>query len=185
MARKNPLGMIKDVAVESLKLPASAAGSAVGLAKGAASAGRTAGVHVTRTATVVATDALTALVKGREDSASSPAEDADVEAPDAGANGRPEPVNVTEELGLDPAPVAKPKPARKTTAKKPVTQVDAKADPSAVDATPADVGRAVAKKAPATRQRAAKKPATRAAATKVSTPGDTLPPPAAVDRDKG
>ena len=185
MARKNPLGMIKDVAVESLKLPASAAGSAFGLVKGAASVGRTAGVQVTRTATGVATDAVTSLVGSRDASTALPDDTRDVDVPDAGPTGRPEPVNVTEELGLDPAPVEKPKPARKAAAKKPVTQVDAKADPSAVDATPADVGRAVARKAPATRKRAAKKPTTRTAVAKASTPGDTLPPPAAVDTDQG
>ena len=47
------------------------------------------------------------------------------------------PVNVTEELGLDPAPVARPK------RPKPVTGIDAAADPGAVDATPADVADAV------------------------------------------
>lgn len=47
-----------------------------------------------------------------------------------------EPVNVTEALGLDPSPVAKPR-KRRTTAK-PVTGIDADADASAVDATPAD-----------------------------------------------
>lgn len=55
-----------------------------------------------------------------------------------------EPVNVTEELGLDPAPVAKPRP-RKTPAPPPVTGIDAQADPGHVDATPADIADAVKK----------------------------------------
>lgn len=186
MARKNPLGMIKDVAVESLKLPVGAAGTAVGLARGAASAGRTAGVQVTRTATDLTTDAVTSLVGGRHGSTLTPAPDATVPAPEPGTARRPEPVNVTEELGLDPAPVDKPKPARKA-ARKPVTRVDAEADPSTVDATPADVRKAVARKAPTTRkpagQPAARKPATRAA-TKPSGPGATLPPRATDGTDK-
>ena len=55
-----------------------------------------------------------------------------------------EPVNVTEELGLDPAPVAKPRP-RTTPAPPPVTDIDAQADPDHVDATPADIADAVKK----------------------------------------
>ena len=55
-----------------------------------------------------------------------------------------EPVNVTEELGLDPAPVAKPRP-RTTPAPPPVTGIDAQADPDHVDATPADIADAVKK----------------------------------------
>lgn len=53
------------------------------------------------------------------------------------------PVNVTEELGLDPSPVAKPKRPRKQP-EKPVTAIDAEADASSVDVTPADVADAVA-----------------------------------------
>lgn len=53
------------------------------------------------------------------------------------------PVNVTEELGLDPSPVAKPKRPRKQPTK-PVTSIDAEADVSDVDVTPADVADAVA-----------------------------------------
>jgi len=53
-----------------------------------------------------------------------------------------EPVNVTEELGLDPAPVAKP---RKEPAPPPVTGIDAQADPDHVDVTPADIADAVKK----------------------------------------
>jgi len=52
------------------------------------------------------------------------------------------PVNVTEELGLDPSPVAKPKRPRQQP-EKPVTGIDAEADPSDVAATPADVADAV------------------------------------------
>lgn len=59
------------------------------------------------------------------------------------------PVNVTEELGLDPSPVAKPKGPRRTTAK-PVTAIDAEADASEVDVTPADVAEAVSHRARAT-----------------------------------
>lgn len=55
-----------------------------------------------------------------------------------------QPVNVTEELGLDPAPVAKPRP-RTTPAPPPVTGIDAQADPDHVEATPADIADAVKK----------------------------------------
>ncbi|GAA3518262.1 hypothetical protein [Nocardioides daeguensis] len=55
-----------------------------------------------------------------------------------------EPVNVTEELGLDPAPVSKPRP-RTTPAPPPVTDIDAQADPDHVDVTPADIADAVKK----------------------------------------
>lgn len=55
-----------------------------------------------------------------------------------------EPVNVTEELGLDPAPISKPRP-RTTPAPPPVTDIDAQADPDHVDATPADIADAVKK----------------------------------------
>lgn len=57
------------------------------------------------------------------------------------------PVNVTEELGLDPSPVAKPKRPRKQP-EKPVTSIDAEADPSDIDVTPADVADAVSHRAP-------------------------------------
>lgn len=49
------------------------------------------------------------------------------------------PVNVTEELGLDAAPVTRPK------APKPLTDIDAQADPDNVDVTPADIADAVKK----------------------------------------
>jgi hypothetical protein len=64
------------------------------------------------------------------------------EAPSAGTT---EPVNVTEKLGIDPAPVAKPKPTRRTQ-QKPTTSIDAAADPSKVDVTPADVAEVVSGK---------------------------------------
>src|SRR3546814_7141569 len=51
-----------------------------------------------------------------------------------------EPVNVTEELGLDPSPIAKPK-RKKAPAKKPATKIDAAADTSQVTATTADVAK--------------------------------------------
>jgi len=48
----------------------------------------------------------------------------------------PEPVNVVEELGLDPAPVDEPEPDN---------SIDAAADPDSVDATPADIAKVVEK----------------------------------------
>lgn len=143
----NPIGKIKDVAVETLKVPAAVAGSAVGLAK---------------TATDRAAGAVGSLVGGQHTPAEPPAPpvptdvepaaeeepattDEQPEQPEQDEQPEPhveidpeEPVNVTEELGLDPAPVAKPK-ARKKAAPKPVTAIDAEADPSEVDVTPADI----------------------------------------------
>lgn len=130
MALKNPLGMIKDVAVTSLKAPVTVAGSAVGLAR--ATTGKAAGV-------------VTSLVtagSGTEMPKSEWITD-EIEVPDVTVTPT-EPVNVIDELGLDPAPVEKPKPARKP-AKKPVTKIDAAVDSSDVDATPADIAKIVSK----------------------------------------
>ena len=53
----------------------------------------------------------------------------------------PEPVNVVEELDLDPAPVDEP--VASSDAPEPVTGIDAQADPDTVDVTPADVAEQV------------------------------------------
>ncbi len=144
----NPLGKIKEAAVASLKAPAAVAGSAVGLVKGAAATGG----QVTRSAA----DAVTSIVGGGKGDGSGAA---DVEkapevrepapapkkpkAKEATAKSGSQPVNVTEVLGLDPAPVDKPKPAKKAARQKAVTSIDAAADSSAVDVTPADVADAI------------------------------------------
>ena len=52
-------------------------------------------------------------------------------------------MNVVDELGLDPTPVTQPRPVKKAAKKKPVTSIDAAADPSHVDATPADLAKPV------------------------------------------
>lgn len=132
MARMNPLGKIKDITVASLKVPVSAAGSAVGLA---------------RATTGKAADAMTSLVGTDAEPSpfAPPAPREDRPAAEASSTPTDEPVNVIEELGLDPAPVTKSKPARKPARKKPVTKIDAAADPSHVDVTPADVAKAVHK----------------------------------------
>lgn len=140
MASKTPLRSIKNLATESLKVPVSAAGSALGLAKdtAASASGRTA-------------RALASLVGGRKGPnppAPAPVEQSYAATPPPAARAEEvsispdEPVNVTEELGLDPAPVAKPKRTPKA-AKKPPTSIDAAADPSDVHVTPADVAKAV------------------------------------------
>lgn len=156
MTRSNPIGLIKDVAVETLKVPASVAGAAVGLAKGA-----------THKATGVVTSLLDSHGDAKGDTKGDTKGDGK-HADEAGGRGSApvrdavtrttedvaeqaskvaekvhaspdEPVNVTEELGLDPSPVAKAKPARKASARKPVTKIDRDADASTVDATPADL----------------------------------------------
>lgn len=78
---------------------------------------------------------------------STPAKEPDVpekepSTPATEPDANPTPVNVVEELGLDPAPVADPPPASpaRTT---PLTSIDAAADPSDVEVTPADIARVV------------------------------------------
>lgn len=181
MARKNPLGTIKDVAI--------------GTAKG----GVDLGLAVAGQVATKATDTVTSLIPGRKTPAPAPAPDlesavpatvsrksqgdpmspakvtpiksapakkaaAKKAAPQVAEVSADKPVNVTKELGLDAAPVAKPAPAAKADrADKPLTSIDAAADVSHVDATPADIAPAVkkaaAKKAPAKKAAAKKKPA--------------------------
>ena len=171
MASRNPLGKIKD------------------LTKGAASVG----MHVAGQATTTAVS-LTSGVVGKLVGGKKPAETAAAPAPtapEASTQSAPEParktpakkapakkapakkvsttepVNVTEELGLDPAPVDQPAATSDAPdAGKPVTTSDAAADTEHVEATPADIAKAVAKKPAAARKSPAKK----------TTPGAKLPP---------
>ncbi len=113
----NPITTLAGLARRALKAPFTIAGSAVRLVRSAAGA------------------------------AGAPTAQADDDRP---ATSEPEveitpdrPVNVTEELGLDPSPVAKPERPRKQP-EKPVTSIDAEADASDLDVTPADVADAVA-----------------------------------------
>ena len=112
----HPLGSIKDQATDTLKtgikLPVRVAARAYGVAKGAASVG----VRVAREA---------------RQAPPSPWEEATATDPT--------PVNVVEELGLDPAPVDT------SHAPKPITSIDAQADPEHVEATPADVAARLAR----------------------------------------
>lgn len=144
MALKNPLGTVKDVVGTALKAPATVAGTAVGIAKGAVGVG----AHAVKAATGHA--GQSGGQSGTSPAQAPPTEAATVD--DSPSLGRPispdEPVNVTEELGLDPSPVATPKKPRKP-AEKPVTGIDAAADPADVDVTPADVARTVQNDGPA------------------------------------
>ncbi len=211
MARRNPLGTIKDAAVASLKAPVTAAEAAVGLAKGAVSTGLAVGDKVTRTAVTTLTgkrSAPNAPTPVSTESAHTPAApptkapaqeaptatkpkksaaekmvEKKAVSPQAGTKAtkkppakkspakkpaatspktKPEPVNVVEKLGLDPAPVEKPKPAKKA-APTPTTKIDAAADPSNVDVTPADVALVVNADEPAA-QNPVKEPITKKAA---------------------
>lgn len=132
----HPLGMIKDLTLGAIKTPVVVAG------------------HATRTAAGLTVRVVDRLVPG----------------PDLPTQGQqrhqPTPVNVTEELGLDPAPVADRPQDR------PLTSIDEAADPDAVDATPADIAGSVARKRPT-----ARKPSTRKVAPQdpSSAPGDKLP----------
>ena len=108
----HPLGSIKDLATDTLRtgvtLPARVAARAYGVAKGAASIG------------------VRAVTEQRQQQPTSTWRDATSEPPT--------PVNVVEELGLDPAPVDDT-----ADADEPITSIDAQADPEHVEATPADV----------------------------------------------
>ncbi|HET7721267.1 MAG TPA: hypothetical protein VFK43_14980 [Acidimicrobiales bacterium] len=158
MAAKNPLGKIKDLTVDTLRSPKDLAGKAVGQARGAASAGRHLAGQATKSATSLTAGAVSKLMSGRKPTVAPAAEDL------------PTPVNVTEELGLDPAPVEAP------ATDEPLTSIDAEADVSNVDVTPADVAKAVAKKAPARKPAAPKAPAAKKAPARKSAPGAKLPP---------
>jgi hypothetical protein len=107
----NPLGLVKDVT-----------GTATHLARGAAGLGLkvagTVGEQVFRR--VPGVDRHVASTADR-----SPADDG------------PEPVNVVEELDLDPAPVDDA--TAEVADPAPVTTIDAQADPGTVDVTPADI----------------------------------------------
>lgn len=210
MARKNPLGKIKDLTAATLKLPATAAGKAVDGAKGAAAAGISVADQVTRTAVSTAGSVVHRRKGTPAEAASEPetepesrASTAPAEQPESVAeqseqSGQPEqpeqphvdtsaPVNVVDELGLDPAPVKKPTPPRKAT-KAPgraQTGIDAAADPGSVNVTPADLAEKLAptkapgKKSPAkkaAKKAAAKKAPAKKAAAASSTPSAKLPP---------
>jgi hypothetical protein len=114
-----PLGTIKDQATDTLKtgikLPVRAAARAYGVAKGATSIG----VRVARES------------RQAPQSPQSPWDEAIAT--------EPTPVNVVEQLGLDPAPVDT------SHAPKPITSIDAQADPGQVEATPADVAARLAR----------------------------------------
>ena len=179
MASRNPLGKIKD------------------LTKGAASVGIHVAGQATRTATSLTSGAVGKLAgSGKPDvPARDEAEEPTPDAPESRATEAPtkrktptkrkaptkvsatEPVNVTEELGLDPAPVAEPQGATgQPDTDEPVTSIDAKADTEHVEATPADLAKAVAKKAPARKAAAKKTPAAKKAPAKKTAPGAKLPP---------
>lgn len=171
MAAKNPLGKIKDLTVDTLRSPKDLAGKAVGQARGAASVGRHLAGQATKSATSLTAGAVSKLMSGRKPTVA-PAPGAPEAAKTAtpAAEDLPTPVNVTEELGLDPAPVEAP------ATDEPLTSIDAEADVSSVDVTPADVAKAVAKKAPARKPAAPKAPAAKKAPARKSAPGAKLPP---------
>lgn len=179
---KNPLGKIKDLTVDTLKSPRDMAGKAVGQARGAASVGRHLAGQATKSATSLTAGAVSKLVSGRKLTVA-PAPAAPDHAPSAPAAAAPAkgdlptPVNVTEELGLDPAPVEAPQ------TDEPLTSIDAEADAGNVDVTPADVAKAVARKAPARKPAATKAPAAKKAPARKSAPGAKLPPRKKVEQN--
>lgn len=143
MTHKNPLGMIKDVATASLKVPVTVAGTAVGLAKGAVDAvvGGDKDDPVHQADPRQQSDRADAAQPAEKREPQEPAAQETPEEPRVEIS-PDKPVNVTEELGLDPAPVEKPK------TKKPLTKIDAAADAAEVDVTPADVAKNVGQSDP-------------------------------------
>lgn len=113
------LPSLSHLAAEVVTLPVKVAARAVGLVRGSVSVARQ---RVTGPAP--AWDTVD-VVPAR-----------DQEPAPVGLGTDPAPVNVTEELGLDPAPVDPPRPAPRTA---PVTSIDQQAEPGLVDSTPADV----------------------------------------------
>lgn len=157
MTDSNPLGRIKDITAGSLKFPFVVAGAALQVTRTVTSkAASTAASLITHDRAPSATPATPASAEQPTAQEKAPNRPVPAQAPDDDAPtsakstpDQPEPVNVTEELGLDPAPVEKKKPSRAKPAKKAATGIDAEADPDHVDATPADVAKAVAKDVPA------------------------------------
>ena len=205
MARKNPLGTIKDAAIGTILQPKATAEKAVGSVVEGAKGGVGLGRAVAGQVASKASDTVTSLLPGRKatppdlepavPAAASRKSQGDPVSPKkppakTTAKAAPKvsvspdkPVNVSQELGLDPAPVATPAPVAQDTEPAPVTSIDAAADATEVDVTPADIAPAV-KKAPARKAAAKKAPAKKAPAKKAaakktaaSTPGDKLPPP--------
>ena len=116
----HPLGTITQLAtgtvVGATRLSAQVVARAYGVTRGVAAAG----AGVVRSAS------------GRDAS--------DTATPQA-AQDSPRPVNVTEELGLDAAPVERPRQPRPV----PVTEIDAQAEPGLVESTPADVAERISR----------------------------------------
>ena len=113
MRHSPDLGTLKDHALGTLVHGLTVPARAYGMAKGTASSGARLLGYRTRPST-------------------SPWQTTDTVTPHVETS---RPVNVTEELGLDPAPVDHVR-ARRTP---PVTEIDAQAEPRLVDSTPADV----------------------------------------------
>lgn len=132
MTGNNPLHTITTVAKGAVQLAAGVAGTAAGTVKQAIS-----GDVDEQQPEKVSSDSeqAEATAAGEADNPTA-ATEASEQAADGGGKQHPEPVNVVEQLGLDPAPVPEPKPN---------TSIDAAADPDAVDVTPADVAKVVGK----------------------------------------
>ncbi len=179
MARKNPLGTIKDAAIGTILQPKATAEKAVGTVVEGAKGGVGLGKAVAGQVAAKATDTVTSLLPGRK---ATPADRAtDLEPAEPAAASRK---SQGDPMSTKPAPA----PVARVVEPEPVTSIDAAADVTEVDVTPADIAPAVkkaaAKKAPAKKAAAKKAPAKKAAAKKAaakktaaSTPGDKLPPP--------
>ena len=187
MARKNPLGKIKDTAFGTLRHPLGSAEKAVEHAKGTAAAGRMVAGQVARTAAEKASEGIEVVVtragrgRGRpvrtglrpvppvEEPAAAP-------VPDPGAPAAAAKKTAAKRTAAKKAP-AKKAAAKKAPAKKAaVKKTSAKKAAKKAEVTPADVAQNVAKKTPqqASTTTPAKKAAKKAPAEKTS-PGDRLP----------
>lgn len=157
MARKSPLDKLKDAAVGTVKDPLGVAGKALGHARGTVAVGRTLAAHTV--------SAVIARMPGHGSTAPAPP------VP-------PAPARTPAQTPAQPAAAPSPSVPEPEAV---VTEIDRAAEHVEVDATPADLAKLVAKKAPAARKPAktaasAKKAAARPAPTKSNTPGAKLPP---------
>lgn len=123
MAIKDQISKVTELAASAVHVPAAVVGTAVGLTKGTVKTVRS-------------------VIAGHPVPAPPVPTDVDPAEPGQVAVDPDKPVNVTEELGLDPSPVARTK-QQPRAQDRPVTRIDADADPGQVDATPADVARAL------------------------------------------
>jgi hypothetical protein len=169
VARKNPLGKIKDVALGTLMHPVGTAGKAVDQARGTAALGRTVAGQVTRTAASVAAGTVGGLAKR----AGGGAVEHQPAAATRGDEPNLRPVPSVNEPAHSTGPTAVADPAAESTKNHgdlmgPVADAAKRAPAKKTPATKAPADTAPAKKTPAKKTAAKKAPADDAPAKKAA-----------------